>query len=232
MPAIVSPDVIARAFVWLGGGLFCIALAWCTWWYLFSIGSSRPFSGDGALAVDAALVSAFALHHSLFARDFAKRWLAFVPDDLIRSIYVYVASALFIAVFVFWRPVGGELYRAIGAWAIVGASIQLAGLWLIIRAVARIDPLELAGIRPLSTRVDLQTSGPYRWVRHPLYLGWALAVFGSPHMTGDRLAFAVMSTLYLALAVPWEERALVRAFGAEYERYQREVRWRIVPFIY
>jgi len=215
----------------MGGALFVLALAWCAWWYLFSAGESRPYSGEAAIAVDAMLFAVFALHHSLFARDAAKRWLARVPRDRVRSLYVYVASALLIVVCAAWRPIGGNLYRA-GDLAIVLIAGQLGGLWLIAQAVSRIDPLELAGIRTPAGGETLQTSGPYRWVRHPLYFGWVLAVFATPHLTGDRLAFAVFSTLYLVAAVPWEERSLVRAFGDDYVRYQRDVRWRIIPFIY
>ena len=221
-----------RAWLWIGGGVFCIALASCAWWYLFVLGRSEQTGGGGALVLDAALFSAFALHHSLFARDFAKRWFARLTPQLIRSMYVYAASLLLIAVCALWRPIGGELYRASGAAAIALGAIQLGGVGLIARAAAGIDPLELAGIHEPRGGGPLVTSGPYQLVRHPLYLGWALAVFGTPHMTGDRLAFAVLSTAYLALAVPFEERSLARDFPAEYERYRRAVRWRIVPFIY
>ena len=75
-------------------------------------------------------------------------------------------------------------------------------------------------------------TGPYRWVRHPLYLGWVLMVFGAAHMTGDRLAFAAITTAYLVVAIPWEERSLRQSFGDEYARYMRDVRWRMIPFIY
>ena len=61
-----------------------------------------------------------------------------------------------------------------------------------------------------------RSSGPYRWVRHPLYLGWLLMVFGAAHMTGDRLVFAAITTIYLLVAIPWEERSLRRSFGAAY----------------
>ncbi len=69
-------------------------------------------------------------------------------------------------------------------------------------------------------------------MRHPLYLGWTLVVFGAAAMTGDRLGFAAITTLYLMLAIPWEERSLRAAFGSDYERYIRQVRWRMIPFIY
>ena len=75
-------------------------------------------------------------------------------------------------------------------------------------------------------------TGPYRWVRHPLYLGWLLMVFGAAHMTGDRLAFAAITTAYLVVAIPWEERSLRQSFGEAYARYMRDVRWRMIPFIY
>jgi protein-S-isoprenylcysteine O-methyltransferase Ste14 len=110
--------------------------------------------------------------------------------------------------------------------------VQLYGLWLIVEAVRGIDPLELAGIRGETERGPLQIKGPYGLVRHPLYFGWVLVVLGAAHMTGDRLAFGAITTVYLVIAIPWEERSLTRSFGEEYARYTRAVRWRIVPFIY
>ncbi len=217
--------------VWIGGALFVVALAWCAWWYLVTAGESRPYTGAAAIAVDTCLFALFALHHSLFARDAARRWLNRVPQELRRSIYVYVASALLIVVCAAWQPIGGDLYRA-GRLGLVHIAVQIAGVWMIAKAVAKIDPLELAGIRAARAAEPLQTSGPYRWVRHPLYLGWVLVVFATPHLTGDRLAFAAVSTAYLMIAVPWEERSLVAAFGDDYVRYQRDVRWRMIPFIY
>jgi methanethiol S-methyltransferase len=222
----------ARAFVWIGGVFFVAALAWCAWWFLVDAGRPVAYAGGGAIAVDAALFSLFALHHSVFARDTAKRWLDRIPRDLIRSVYVWVASVLLILVCVLWQPIGGDLYRAATFLAPVHIGLQLAGFWVIVGAVSRIDPLELAGIRTAAPSDALQTSGPYRWVRHPVYLGWVMIVFGTPHLTGDRLAFAALSTAYLMLAVPWEERSLVRAFGDAYVGYQRDVRWRMIPFIY
>ena len=112
------------------------------------------------------------------------------------------------------------------------AGIQIAGVLIIASAVRTIDALELAGIRPHSVSQSLQIVGPYRWVRHPLYLGWLLATFGAAHMTGDRLIFAGISAFYLLIAVPLEERSLIASFGEEYTRYQRQVRWRILPYVY
>jgi protein-S-isoprenylcysteine O-methyltransferase Ste14 len=223
----------ARVFVWLGGGLFVASLSLCAWTYLVVLGRSAPAAGWRPMAVNAALITVFALHHSLFARDRLKAWLTrSIPASLLRSVYVWVASLLLMLVCALWRPIGGELYRVTGFAAVALAAVQLAGVWITARGVARIDPLELAGIRPASASQGLQVTGPFRWVRHPLYLGWVLMVFGAAHMTGDRLAFAVITTIYLVVAIPWEERSLLKIFGEEYTRYMRNVTWRMIPFIY
>jgi protein-S-isoprenylcysteine O-methyltransferase Ste14 len=238
-----------RAFVWLGGALFVGSLAYCAWWFLvalarppFDVAQGRPVDlAQGArgaidwtaLAVDAGLITIFALHHSVFARERIKARVArAIPPALVRSFYVWVASALLILVCLLWLPIGGELYRAAGWRAIAHAAVQLAGVALIAQSVRGIDPLELAGIRAASARGPLQVRGPYALVRHPLYLGWVLALFAAAHMTGDRLAFAAITTIYLLLAIPWEERSLTDSFGDDYRRYCRAVRWRIFPFIY
>jgi hypothetical protein len=224
-----------RVFVWAGGAMFVISLAVCTYFYLIVWGRpvAHAVGGFAGIGTDLLLLTLFAAHHSVLARDRAKAWLArIVPVHLLRSVYVWTASLLLIVVCLLWRRIGGELYDAAGGRAVLHAAIQLLGAWIIARAVAGIDPLELAGIRPASASGGLQIAGPYRWVRHPLYLGWVLAVFGTPHMTGDRLAFAAITSVYLVIAVTWEERSLMQSFGEDYARYMREVKWRIVPFIY
>jgi protein-S-isoprenylcysteine O-methyltransferase Ste14 len=69
-------------------------------------------------------------------------------------------------------------------------------------------------------------------VRHPIYLGWVLMTFGAPEMTATRFSFAAISTAYLIVAVPFEERSLVRTFGDAYREYRARVRWRMVPGLY
>jgi protein-S-isoprenylcysteine O-methyltransferase Ste14 len=244
----------ARVFAWLGGLLFVASLAFCGYTYavtwadghravIWTVGTApvdtaRPGTWP-TVAADAALLSLFALHHSLFAREPIKRALGRrLPPGLVRAVYVWVASLLLIAVCAWWLPIGGAVYEDSGGVRPYGhALIQLAGLWITARGVARIDPLELAGIRVTSSdsardAEALQVAGPYHWVRHPLYLGWVLMVFGAAHMTNDRLTFAAITTIYLVVAIPMEERSLRRTFGDEYVRYMRQVRWRMIPFIY
>jgi protein-S-isoprenylcysteine O-methyltransferase Ste14 len=223
----------ARVFVWLGGALFAGSLALCAWTFGVVMGRAAAPAGWDAIAADAVLITIFALHHSVFARERVKERLGrIVPAPLLRSVYVWIASLLLMLVCILWRPIGRVLYAAPGVLAVALAAVQLTGLWVTARGVARIDPLELAGIRPAAQTQGLQVAGPYHWVRHPLYLGWLLMVFGAAHMTGDRLAFAALTTFYLVVAIPWEERSLRRSFGDDYTRYMRAVKWRMIPFIY
>jgi protein-S-isoprenylcysteine O-methyltransferase Ste14 len=225
---------MSRAFVWVGGALFVASLAYWTSWYVISHGQTPASAGAGApaFAFDAVLFTLFAAHHSILARDAVKRRLTAIPPHLIRSVYVWTASVLLLIVCRFWRTIGGEIYRVTGAGAWALAAVQLIGVWFIARSVACIDALDLAGIRPTPKGTSLQTSGPYRLVRHPLYLGWMLVVFGVAHLTADRLVFASISSLYLVMAVPWEERSLRQSFGHSYAEYQNVVRWRVIPYVY
>ena len=212
--------------------MFVGALAYTAYSYAFPWGRTLLFTPT-AIVADAALFTVFALHHSLFARDAVKRRLTrVVPDALLRSVYVWLASLLLFAVCAVWQPVGGDIYRHTGAFAVSHGVLQLAGVLIIVQTVRLIDPLELAGIRLHSSADALQIVGPYRWVRHPIYAGWLLLTFGAAHMTGDRLSFAVISTLYLLVAMPYEERSLRKSFGEQYDEYCRLVRYRLVPYVY
>jgi methanethiol S-methyltransferase len=231
---------VARTTAWLGGAVFVLSLAFFVWSYGVRFGRSRPANGSpdmaAALAVNALLFTVFALHHSVMARSGAKAWLArVVPQALERSVYVWIASVIFVVTCAAWREIPVVLYDV--PWPVRGACLGLQGwgVWLTLRSAGVIDPLELAGIRQVLGRVrppSFKVFGPYHLVRHPIYLGWALMTFGAPLMTGTRLSFAVISTAYLMIAIPFEERSLIDVFGHEYRAYQARVRWRMVPGVY
>lgn len=241
---------VERIFVWLGGAMFIASLGVCLYYYVVVWNVAPAANGhvelrDGvaagrssvahiaAIAADTVLFGLFAAHHSLLARASAKALLTrVIPERLLRSVYVWTASLLFVGVMVAWQRVAGDIYRATGWRAAMLTMVQLAGVWLIVQSARAIDALELAGIRHPTSPERLQVAGPYRWIRHPLYLGWMLWVFAPPHLTGDRLTFAVVSSLYIAIAIPWEERALTSTYAEDYLRYKRAVRWRLLPFVY
>jgi len=230
------------ALAWTGAALFGVSLLYGAYSYavLFERRTARV-SWPAALACDAALFSTFALHHSLFARLGLKAAMArWVPPALERSVYTWVASLLFLAVCAWWQPIAVTLYALDQPWRAAGYAVQCVGIIVTIRSSARLDVLDLAGVRQVQRARDgtaprhvaLETDGVYGFVRHPLYFAWILLVFGTPVMTATRLAFAVLSTAYLAIAIPWEERSLIHVFGADYHEYRRRVRWRMLPGIY
>ena len=217
----------------LGLVVFMVSLALMAWWWVTVAGRTAAGGGFSAAIEDAFLFSLFALHHSLLARPWAKQWVRHVlPEDLVRTSYVWIGSLLLIAVCLFWQPVGGSVYAAKGAGALPLYAVQLIGVAVGTLAVRRISVRELAGLTPPGSVDELEFGGPYRLVRHPLYLGWVLVFFATPHMTGDRLLFAFVSTTYLIIAMPFEEAGLHRQFGERYLEYRRMVPWRLIPYIH
>lgn len=223
---------------WLGGLAFAGALAYLAYFYAIVLGEPAPHAHAPltAGAIDAALFAAFAAHHSLFARERAKRWVRRVaPPELERSIYVWASSALLVGTCALWQPLPGVVYEAHGWWRVPFWAVQAAGVLLTVLGARVIDPLELAGIQQATGRRGrdhLEVTGPFRLVRHPIYLGWMLMVFGTPSMTASRLLFAAVSSAYLILAIPWEEKSLVAAHGDRYRAYRTAVRWRVLPGIW
>ena len=228
------------AFAWLGAALFAASLGWFVFSYFVRFPALVPSgSPDGSLAWNVALFTAFAAHHSLFARDALRVWVERTFPGRERSVYVWVASVLFAAVCSAWHAVPGTVWQLDGAaaWGLYAA--RAAGIVLTLRAAAILDIWELAGTRPArhapgATGGDATFTrrGPYGWVRHPIYSGWFLVVFAVPVMTATQLVFAAVSGAYLVIGMVFEERSLVRAAPAAYGEYRRQVRWKLVPGIY
>lgn len=136
-------------FSWIGALLFVVSLAYFAFSYFWTFGAPRHDGGAaGAAAWNVTLFTAFALHHSLFARTRLRAWMArIVPPDLERSVYVWIASVLFLVVCAAWRPVPGVAWQVDGAALWTLRALQAAGLWLTIRSAAILDVWELAGVR-------------------------------------------------------------------------------------
>lgn len=241
MSATVQPSSrLARLSAWTGGAVFAGSLLYYAYFFFVTLG--QPVASDEAhrlvpaLLANTALFGAFAVHHSVMARSGAKAWLStHLSPALERTAYNWVASLMLIGVCAWWWRVPGVVYAQDGAGWVLLSLVQLAGLVLTLGGAAVIDPLELGGIRQARGErraPAFKVIGPFRLVRHPIYLGWMLIVFGTPVMTVDRLMWAVISSAYLVVAIPWEERSLIETFGDTYRDYQRRVRWRIVPGVY
>ncbi|MGE0445841.1 MAG: isoprenylcysteine carboxylmethyltransferase family protein [Vicinamibacterales bacterium] len=233
-----------RAFAWAGALLFAGALAWFAYRYFVIFGT--PVAGvlqANVVGVNVALFTAFAFHHTLFARTPLRRWIFAHARDAERSIYVWVASLLFIAVCTLWVPLPGVWWTVSGPAAWLLRAAQLFGVVLTLRGAAVIDVWDLAGMngaRDFSPGENgardfspgpFSTTWPYGWVRHPIYLGWFLLVWPVGVMTTTRLVFAAVSSAYLLIAIPLEEGTLRRT-APEYDEYRRQVRWRVLPGVY
>jgi protein-S-isoprenylcysteine O-methyltransferase Ste14 len=229
----------ARLFSATGALLFIASLGYFAAVYLTSFGVPPVDAVDTATVVtfDVTLFTLFAFHHSLFARGPIRRWVAeTVAPELERSVYVWVASVLFIAVCAWWRPIEGVAWRApddsVALWVLRG--LQAGGVVLTLGSAIVLDFRELSGLRVRTSEppTEFSTSGPYGWVRHPIYVGWFLFVWAASPMTMTRLIFALTSCLYLLIAIPLEERTIRTTSGGAYERYMTKVRWRLIPGVY
>jgi protein-S-isoprenylcysteine O-methyltransferase Ste14 len=236
MPPWSERSGLSKALAWSGAITFVIALGAGAWFFVWRL---APEAGHETMSVGIGLAntlifSIFALHHSVMARTGAKAWLLrVVPPTLERTTFVWVASLLFLGVCTLWRPTRDVAWRLPGAAAWIGVAIQALGLLVTGLAAQRIDIWDLSGVRTASGPLDpLTAEGPFGFVRHPIYFGWVLMVWAAPVMSSGRLLFAAVSTFYLVVAIPLEERSLEALHGDAYRRYRARVRWRLVPGIY
>ena len=186
-----------------------------------------------AVIVDCALLTLFALQHSVMARRWFKQWWTqIVPWTIERSTYVLCASLALLLLFWQWRPIGIPIWTVENDAARVALWSLFAAGWLTVLVVTfLINHFDLFGLRqvwlPLRGRpytpVSFRTPLPYRFVRHPLYFGLLLAFWMTPTMTLAHLLFAVATTAYVVIAIQFEERDLIAEHGIAYSEYRRKV---------
>ena len=193
--------------------------------------SRMPFLS--ALGIDVLLLGIFAAQHSLMARPWFKRaWTRVVAEPAERSTYVLLSSLALIALFVFWQPLGGMVWNMQNPTARM-AMYQLFGLGfgMVLIATFLINHFDLFGLRQVwlyligkpYTQLTFRTPLFYKYIRHPLYVGWFMAFWFTPTMTGAHLLFAVMTTVYILMAIRWEERDLIESHGEQYIQYRESV---------
>ncbi|TVP96865.1 MAG: isoprenylcysteine carboxylmethyltransferase family protein [Planctomycetaceae bacterium] len=194
-----------------------------------------------ALLINLGLLAIFAIQHSVMARPQFKRiWTRVIPVATERSFYVLCSNLALALLFWQWRPLGGVIWEVEQPAARILLWAVCAGGWLTVLVTTfLINHFDLFGLRQVwcyfrgrrYEQLPFVTPGPYRWVRHPLYVGWLLAFWATPLMTLAHLVFALTTTLYILVAIQLEERDLVRHHGDRYREYRRRVpmlvpRWR------
>ncbi len=198
-----------------------------------SIDSAATMPFLQALIINVLLLGVFGLQHSVMARPAFKRWLTrTVPEAAERSTYVLASSLALILLFWGWQPMGGEIWTVQDpVWRAVLYGLFAFGWLLVLVTTFLINHFDLFGLRQVwlylrgkqYTQLRFVTPGPYRMVRHPLYVGWLFAFWATPTMTAAHLLFAIVTTVYILVAIQLEERDLLDVHGMDYENYRSRV---------
>lgn len=229
-------------------GLACYAVFFATFLYAVgfignfgvpkSIDSARAVPVVTALWTNLALLGLFAVQHSVMARPGFKRWWTrLVPMAAERSTYVLLSSVALILLFMLWQPMGGMVWSVdspLGRGLLYG--LFAFGFGLVLVSTFLINHFDLFGLRQVwlqwvgkpYTPVAFRMPLIYRYVRHPLYLGWFCAFWATPTMTAAHLVLALATSAYMLIAIQLEERDLIAAHP-EYAEYRRRVPM-LVPF--
>lgn len=223
----------------LGSYLYFLAV------FLYAIGFvgnfAVPTTIDGpvtvsttqAMLTNLGLLAIFALQHSLMSRIWFKQWWTqIVPKPAERSVYVLCSNVALTLLFWLWEPMGGTVWNVTAPWARVALYVLFGSGWLtVLVTTLLINHFDLFGLRQVwlyfrgqpYRPVPFVTPGPYRIVRHPMYVGWLLAFWATPTMTLAHLVFALGTTAYILTAIYFEERDLVKLLGTDYAQYRHRV---------
>jgi protein-S-isoprenylcysteine O-methyltransferase Ste14 len=195
-------------------------------------GASLPW--QQALVVDVALLTVFALQHSVMARPGFKRWWTrIVPPAIERSTYVLIAGLLLTVVMAYWAPIPTVLW-SVDAPAVrtLIMAVSFAGWATLVFSTFLINHFNLFGLSQVfaalrgrsTAELEFRTPLLYRLVRHPIYLGFLMAFWATPDMTVGHFVFALTTTVYILIAIVFEERDLVAMHGDTYRAYRQRVR--------
>jgi methanethiol S-methyltransferase len=224
-------------------GILCYAFFFITFLYAvgfvenllvprtIDVGPQAPVTE--ALIINLILMSLFAIQHSVMARpQFKHWWMQFVPKPVERSTYVLLASLCLMLLFWQWRPITAVVWQvkdpdAAGAIA----TLSFVGWVIVFTSTFLINHFELFGLHQVTANLTgrdmpaprFRAPLYYKFVRHPIYLGFIIAFWAAPVMTVGHLLFAAVTTAYIFVGIFLEERDLTDLFGEQYRQYKARV---------
>lgn len=228
-----------RRFLALVYGGICYLIFFGTFlyaiWFVWTM--DRPAESavglPAALLINAGLLSLFAVQHSVMARQWFKRaWTKVVPSLIERSTYVLAASLALLLLIRFWQPMPQVIWEVQSPALVRILQVLFWFGWLLVLfSTFLIDHFDLFGLKQVWKYFGnaaynppaFKTPGPYQLIRHPIYLGFLIAFWSTPRMTLGHLFYAVMTTVYILLAIQFEERDLISFHGESYKVYRSGV---------
>lgn len=204
-----------------------------------SIDSGAVGSFGQALITNLLLLSIFAIQHSVMARPAFKRWWTqFVPPAIERSTYVLLSSLALILLYWQWQPMDTVIWsveNTVGFYALW--TLFCIGWVIVLVSTFLISHFDLFGLRQVYlymkgqeyTHIVFRAPFLYKFVRHPIMLGFIIAFWATPNMTSGHLVFSIVTTIYILIALQFEEHDLTSHYGTTYKEYQKQVSM-IFPF--
>ncbi|MFV8781118.1 methyltransferase family protein [Microbulbifer sp. SA54] len=202
------------------------------------IAQGPVFDSSGvAIAWNLAWVIGFGYKHTAMARPRFKNWYSqYFPEASVRSTYVLATGVYLLPMLYFWSPMPASVWQAEGITHAILLALGGLGWVILFAATFTIDHFELFGLRqgwehlrgrPVSSPHFVQR-GLYRYIRHPIMTGMLLGIWFVPEMSAQKLLMTLALTAYVFIGLWFEERALKRTLGADYEEYSRQV-GRLLP---
>lgn len=186
-----------------------------------------------AVIINLALLSVFALQHSIMARKQFKRWWTqFVPASVERATYVLLASLALALLLWQWRPMPAVIWHVTEPRAATAiTALSFLGWLIVLTSTFLINHFELFGLHQVANNLSGRPMPAprfreplyYRFVRHPIYLGFIIAFWAAPTMTAGHLLFAAVTTAYIVVGIQLEERDMIELFGDQYRAYKSRV---------
>lgn len=225
---------IIAYIIFLGSFLYAIGFVGDFWVSKTINTGTETSSLIEALLINAGLLSLFAIQHSVMARPgFKKWWTKIIPSQVERSTYVLLSSLILILLFWQWRPLTDIIWNIeTGLWHSILTGLFWLGWGLVLLSTFQINHFDLFGLRQVYLHLKNKEITPiqfkepllYRYMRHPLMLGFIIAFWATPYMTLGHLVFALATTGYIFIGIWFEERDLMKSHGEKYKEYRERVR--------